>query len=190
MSDSAVDRVSTPRALVLFAEGSEELEAITIVNILRRGGVQTTLAGLTDGALRGSRGIVIVPDTPLDAVLDQDFDLIVLPGGQPGTRNLKADARVLQLLQRFAAQGKFVAAICAAPSVLAAAGLLDGKQATCYPTCLDDYPSVKLQTSAVVEDGKLITSRGPGTAMDFALVLVERLTNASTRQTVETALVR
>ncbi len=193
MSDAAVGRVSTrqsPSALVLFAEGSEELEAITIVNILRRGGVHTTLAGLTDGALRGSRGIVIVPDTTLDAVFNQDFDLVVLPGGQPGTRNLKADARVLQLLQRFAAQGKFVAAICAAPSVLAEAGLLNGKQATCYPCCLEDYPQVQVQTSALVEDGKLITSRGPGTAMDFALLLVERLTNASTRQTVAAALVR
>lgn len=177
-------------ALVLFAEGSEELEAITIVNILRRGGISVTLAGLSEGALRGSRGIVIVPDTTLDGVCNQDFDLIVLPGGQPGTRNLKADTRVLQLLQRFAAQGKLVAAICAAPSVLAEAGLLNGKQATCYPSCLEDYPQVHLQTSALVEDGKLITSRGPGTAMDFALLLVERLTNASTRQTVETALVR
>lgn len=180
----------SPSALVLFAEGSEELEAITIVNILRRGGIHTTLAGLSDGALRGSRGIVIVPDTTLDAVLNQDFDLVVLPGGQPGTRNLKADPRVLQLLQRFTAQGKFIAAICAAPAVLAEAGLLDGKQATCYPSCLDGYPTVKLQASAVVEDGNFITSRGPGTAMDFALVLVERLTNASTRQTVAAALVR
>ncbi len=193
MSHAAVDRVSTrplPSALVLFAAGSEELEAITIVNILRRGGVQTTLAGLTDGALCGSRGIVIVPDTTLDAVLNQDFDLIVLPGGQPGTRHLIADARVAPLLQRFATQGKWLAAICAAPSVLAAAGLLDGKRATCYPTCLDDYPTVQLQTSALVEDGKLITSRGPGTAMDFALVLLEKLSNATTRQTVEMALVR
>ncbi|MDD2776771.1 MAG: DJ-1/PfpI family protein [Gallionella sp.] len=177
-------------ALVLFAEGSEELEAITIVNILRRGVISVTFAGLTEGALRGSRGIVIVPDTTLDAVFNQDFDLIVLPGGQPGTRNLKADARVLQLLQRFAAQGKLVAAICAAPSVLAEAGLLNGKQATCYPSCLEDYPQVHVQTSAMIEDGKFITSRGPGTAMDFALLLLEKLTNASTRQTVETALVR
>lgn len=177
-------------ALVLFAEGSEELEAITLVNILRRGGISVTLAGLSQGALRGSRGIVIVPDTTLDAVFNQDFDLVVLPGGQPGTRNLKADTRVLQLLQRFAAQGKLVAAICAAPSVLAEAGLLNGKQATCYPSCLEDYPQVQVQTSALVEDGKLITSRGPGTAMDFVLLLVERLTNASTRQTVAAALVR
>ncbi len=175
-------------ALVLFAEGSEELEAITLVNILRRGGVSITLAGLTDGALRGSRGIVILPDTPLDAVLHQDFDLVVLPGGMPGTTHLKADARVLSLLQRLHQQGKWIAAICAAPSVLAAAGLLNGKRATCYPTCLDAYPQVQLETTAIVEDGQLLTSRSPGTAMDFALFLLEKLSD--NRASVEATLVR
>lgn len=175
-------------ALVLFAAGSEELEAITLVNILRRGGVTVTLAGLSDGALRGSRGIAIVPDTTLDAVLAQDFDLVVLPGGMPGTNHLKADARVLSLLQRLHQQGKWIAAICAAPSVLAAAGLLGGKRATCYPTCLDAYPQVQVQTTAIVEDGQLLTSRGPGTAMDFALFLLEKL--GDQRASVEAALVR
>lgn len=177
-------------ALVLFAEGSEELEAVTIVNILRRAGITVTLAGLSAGALRGSRGITIMPDTTLDAVLHDSFDMLVLPGGQPGTRNLLADARVLKQVQNMAAQEKYVAAICAAPMVLAAAGLLDGKRATCFPTCLDDYPNVHLQTSAIVEDGKLITSRGPGTAMDFALILAERLAGKVKRDEVEAGLVR
>jgi 4-methyl-5(b-hydroxyethyl)-thiazole monophosphate biosynthesis len=87
-------------------------------------------------------------------------------------------------------QDKYVAAICAAPMVLATAGLLDGKRATCYPTCLDSYPSVDLQTAAIVEDGHLITSRGPGTAMDFALLLAERLVGKSKRDEVEAGLVR
>ncbi len=177
-------------ALVLFAEGSEELEAVTIVNILRRAGVIVTLAGLSAGALRGSRGITLMPDTTLDSVLHDSFDMLVLPGGQPGTRNLLADARVLKLLKNIASQEKYVAAICAAPMVLAAAGLLDGKRATCFPTCLDDYPNVHLQTSAIVEDGKLITSRGPGTAMDFALMLAERLAGKVKRDEVEAGLVR
>ncbi len=177
-------------ALVLFATGSEELEAVTIVNILRRAGVTVNLAGLAAGALPGSRGIAITPDTTLDAVLHTSFDMVILPGGQPGTRNLKADARVLKLLQRMAREGKFVTAICAAPSVLAAAGLLNGKRATCYPTCLDDYPEVDLQTTAVVEDGQFITSRGPGTAMDFALLLAERLMGKAKRDEVEAGLVR
>lgn len=177
-------------ALVLFADGSEELEAVTVVNILRRGGVQVTLAGLANGVLRGSRGIMLQPDTTLEAVLDNDFDMVVLPGGQPGTNHLKADARVLQLVQKMTTQGKYVTAICAAPSVLAEAGLLDGKRATSYPTCLDDYPKVAQQMSALVEDGKLITSRGPGTAMDFALILLERLVGAEKRIAVEAGLVR
>jgi 4-methyl-5(b-hydroxyethyl)-thiazole monophosphate biosynthesis len=178
------------KVLILFADGSEELEAVTIVNILRRGGINVTLAGLQAGTLRGSRGIQIVPDTTLDEAQAHDYDMLVLPGGQPGTYHMKADARVLKLLQRMSAMGKPVAAICAAPSVLATAGLLDGKRATCYPTCLDDFPTVKLQATAVVEDGNIITSRGPGTAMDFALALVERLAGHAKRREVEAGLAR
>ena len=176
--------------LVLFAEGSEELEAVTIVNILRRAGVSVTLAGLDAGALRGSRNVMLMPDSTLDDVLDNDFDMIVLPGGQPGTDNLKADTRVLNLVQRMSQQQKFVAAICAAPSVLASAGLLDGKRATSFPGALAPYTKVKLQNAAVVEDGRLITSRGPGTAMDFALTLAERLVGSAKRQEVEAGLQR
>jgi len=96
----------------------------------------------------------------------------------------------LKLVQQMNERGKYVAAICAAPSVLAAAGLLDGKRATCYPGSLDDFPQVLQQQAAVVEDGKLITSRGPGTAMDFALALVERLVGKTKRDEVEAGLVR
>lgn len=177
-------------ALVLFAEGSEELEAVTIVDILRRGGIAVSLAGLSSGLLRGSRGIMLQPDTTLDAALNHEFDMIVLPGGQPGTHNLKTDSRVLQLVKKMRAQDKYVTAICAAPSVLAEAGLLEGKRATSFPACLDNYPNVMQHMTAVVEDGKLITSRGPGTAMDFALILLERLAGAAKRQEVEAGLVR
>ncbi|MBY0576623.1 MAG: DJ-1/PfpI family protein [Gallionellaceae bacterium] len=176
--------------LVLLADGSEELEAVTIINILRRGGINVTAAGLHRGTLRGSRNIVLTPDTTLDEALAHDYDMVVLPGGQPGTENLKADARVLKLLQRMSGAGKQVAAICAAPSVLAAAGLLDGRRATCYPTCLDEFPKVVLQMADVVEDGNLVTSRSPGTAMDFALTLLERLSGKAKRQEVEAGLVR
>jgi len=177
-------------ALILFADGSEELEAISIVNILRRAGVSVTLAGLSSGSLRGSRGVVIVPDTTLDEALAQSYDMVVLPGGQPGANNLKADMRVLQLVQYMAQQGKYVAAICAAPSILATAGLLDGKQATSFPGALSSFLKVRLQPVAIVEDGKLITSRGPGTAMDFALLLAERLVGKEKRQEVEASLQR
>lgn len=176
--------------LVLFADGSEELEAVTIVNILRRGGIAVTLAGLQAGLMRGSRGTQIMPDTTLDEALAHDFDMVVLPGGQPGTNHLKSDARVLELVHRMDHAGRYVAAICAAPSVLAAAGLLDGKQATSFPGALDAFPKVSRLTKSVVEDGKLITSRGPGTAMDFALTLVERLVGKAKRDEVEAGLVR
>ncbi|MDX8386665.1 MAG: DJ-1/PfpI family protein [Gallionella sp.] len=176
--------------LVIFADGSEELEAITIVNIMRRAGITVTLAGLTDGALTGSRGVTILPDSTLDEALNQNYDMVVLPGGQPGTNHLKADTRVLQLVQQMAQQDKLVAAICAAPSVLATAGLLDGKQATSFPGALAPFNNIELQSTAIVSDGNLITSRGPGTAMDFALTLAERLVGRSKRDEVEATLQR
>ncbi len=177
-------------ALVLFADGSEELEAVTVINILRRGGVNVTVAGLHGGVLRGARGTMLQPDTTLDEALIHSYDMVVLPGGQPGANNLKADARVIKLVQQMAANGRYVSAICAAPAVLATAGLLDGKRAASFPGTLDSFPNISRQTQAVVEDGKVITSRGPGTAMDFALTLLERLTDKAKRDEVEKALVR
>ncbi|OGS98253.1 MAG: 4-methyl-5(B-hydroxyethyl)-thiazole monophosphate biosynthesis protein [Gallionellales bacterium RIFCSPLOWO2_12_FULL_59_22] len=178
------------KALVMLAQGCEEIEAVTIIDILRRGGIEVTSAGLDDLPVLGSHSVMLLADTTLDLAQHQDFDMIVLPGGLPGTDNLRADKRLIALLQKMAQQGKHIAAICAAPSVLAAAGLLDGRKATCYPTCLDDFPKVCLQTAAVVEDGNIVTSRGPGTAMDFALALVERLAGKAKQEEVEAALVR
>jgi 4-methyl-5(b-hydroxyethyl)-thiazole monophosphate biosynthesis len=176
--------------LVPLAQGSEDLEAVTILNILRRAGIEAVSASLDGNPIRGSRGTVIVPDTSLDEALKRDFDMVVLPGGQPGTNNLKADARIIKLVQRMAAGDRYVCAICAAPSVLATAGILDGKQATSFPGSLDSFPKISRQPQAVVEDGRLITSRGPGTAMDFALTLVERLVGKAKRAEVEAGLVR
>jgi 4-methyl-5(b-hydroxyethyl)-thiazole monophosphate biosynthesis len=122
--------------------------------------------------------------------LQEDYDMVVLPGGMPGATHLKDDARIIELLKKMAAAGKYTAAICAAPMVLAEAGLLDGKQATSYPGFLDALFGVTVSTAAVVQDGKVLTSRGPGTAMDFALALVEALDGAEKRQQVEAALVR
>lgn len=179
-----------PKVLVPLAQGCEEIEAITVIDILRRAGIETVSAGLDVHPVRASRGVMLLPDTTLDAALQHDFDMVVLPGGQPGTNNLKADARIIKLLQHMAQQGKFVAAICAAPSVLATAGLLDGRHATSFPGALDAFPQVLQQHAAVVEDGNLITSRGPGTAMDFALTLVERLLGRAKRFEVEAGLQR
>ncbi|HUX91327.1 MAG TPA: DJ-1 family glyoxalase III [Gallionellaceae bacterium] len=176
--------------LVPLAQGCEEIEAVTVIDILRRAGITVVSAGLDAQPVRASRGTVLIPDTTLEAALKQSYDMVVLPGGQPGTNNLTADARILTLLNSMSKQNKYVCAICAAPSVLATAGLLDGKRATAFPGALDAFPKVQLQAGAVVEDGKFITSRGPGTAMDFALILVERLAGKAKREEVEAGLVR
>lgn len=181
-----------PNVLVPLASGCEELEAVTIIDLLRRAGIQVVTAGLDDGPVRGSRGTVLIPDTTLHNALQQDFDMVALPGGQPGSNNLNSDPRIHTLLRHMADKGKYTAAICAAPLVLAHAGLLRGKRATSFPGVLSkmNLQDVELKTDAVVQDGKVITSRGPGTAMDFALTLIEVLAGKAKRGEVEAGLVR
>lgn len=178
------------KVLVPLADGCEEIEAVTIIDLLRRAGINVVVAGLKAGIVTASRGVQLMPDVTLDVALQQEYDMVVLPGGMPGAANLKADVRVIALLKKMAAAGQYTAAICAAPMVLAEAGLLDGKQATSYPGFLDAIPGVTLSAAAVVQDGKVLTSRGPGTAMDFALALIEVLSGAEKRQQVESALLR
>lgn len=180
------------RVLVPLAQGCEELEAVTIIDLLRRAGIEVVVAGLVPGIVKASRGTQLVPDTTLDSALHEEYDMVVLPGGMPGAQHLKDDARVIALIQKMAAAGRYIAAICAAPTVLAQAGLLSEKTATGYPGFLEkmNLADVRLSTEAVVRDGLVITSRGPGTAMDFALSLVEILTGLETRCRVEASLVR
>jgi 4-methyl-5(b-hydroxyethyl)-thiazole monophosphate biosynthesis len=176
--------------LVPLAQGCEELEAVTIIDLLRRANVKVTVAGLEKGPVTASRGVVLMPETTLDAVLDQHFDLVVLPGGLGGAQRLEADQRITALLRRMTEQGRYVAAICAAPKVLVSAGLVKDREVTAYPGVLDAQSGVRLSSAAVVRDGTFITSRGPGTAMDFALTLIELLCGRETRDTVEAALQR
>lgn len=177
--------------LVPLAQGCEELEAVTMIDLLRRAGVTVVVAGLEAGPVTASRGVVLLPDTTLEAVLDQDFDLVVLPGGLGGAERLEADQRIAALLRRMTERSRYVAAICAAPRVLAKAGLLKNREATAYPGVLDDQADgIRLSSAAVVRDGTLITSRGPGTALDFTLTLIELLCGREQRDTVETALQR
>lgn len=178
------------KVLVPLADGCEEIEAVTIIDLLRRAGISVVVAGLKAGIVTASRGVQLMPDVTLDEALHHEYDMVVLPGGMPGAANLKDDARMIALLKKMAAAGKYTAAICAAPMVLAEAGLLEGKQATSYPGFLDAIPGVTLSTAAVVQDGNVLTSRGPGTAMDFALALIEVLSGAEKRQQVESALLR
>ncbi len=178
--------------LVPLANGCEELEAVTIIDLLRRAEINVTTAGLEEGSIKASRGVVLLPDTTLDQALTKDYEMIVLPGGLPGSDYLDQDPRIQKLLKNMIAGGKLVAAICAAPKVLANAGLLENKSATSYPGVLDEFnlPKTNYTGDAVTIDGNIITSRGPGTAMDFALTLIEELVGKEKRDSVEAGLVR
>ena len=180
------------KVLVPLAEGFEELEAVSVIDILRRAQIEVTVAGLKDGPVRGSRQTVIVPDASLDAALDVSYDMVVLPGGIPGSDHLQTDARIRKLLADMNEQGKNTAAICAAPKVLADVGVLKGRKATSYPGVLGSIKpeGVAVTTDAVVKDGPVITSRSVGTAMDFALALVEELEGRDKRDQVEQAMAR
>ena len=180
------------RVLIPLAEGCEELEAVTIIDLLRRAGIEVVVAGLQDGPVTASRGTVLLPDIPLDDVVGDEFDMLVLPGGMPGAEHLDRDPRIHRLIQRLAEEGKYTAAICAAPKVLANAGVLEGRSATSFPGFIDamDLPSTRVLEQSVVVDDKVVTSRGPGTAMDFALELIARLEGEAKRDEVEERLMR
>ena len=179
------------RVLVPVAPGTEELEAVTIIDLLRRGGVEVVVAGLEPGPIKCSRGVVLVPDVLLSEVIGEDFDLIALPGGGEGSRRLAASEALKEALKTALAAGKRVAAVCAAPEALRQAGLLEGRRVTSYPGSLSaDDPSFTYVEESVVVDGQVTTSRGPGTSMDFALSLLEQLVGKDKRQKVEHGLMR
>lgn len=180
------------KVLVPLAPGCEELEAITITDLLVRAGNQVITAGLDEQPVVASRGMRLLPDTTVDAVRDEDFDLVVLPGGLPGANHLRDNTTVQTILKRHAAADKYLGAICAAPKALAQAGLLGGKTVTSFPGALKDFnlPNTQVRDTAIEVDGKLVTSRGPGTAMDFALTLIELLQGRDKRDEVNKQLVR
>ena len=163
-----------PTVLAILADGFEEIEAITPVDLLRRAGVEVTVAALgKDLPTTGRTGVTLHADTTLAAVENRVFDCVFLPGG-PGTKLLRADPRVRQIVQKHAQEKKWLAAICAAPTVLHDAGLLAQRRYTAHFSVADELPAI-LNGLRVVTDGNIITSRGAGTAMDFGLALIEHL---------------
>ena len=161
---------------VHFADGFEEVEAMTIVDLLRRAGIETETVSVTGRLpVMGAHGVKVVTDILFEDAVYADCELIVLPGGMPGASNLDAHEGLREKIYSFHNQGKRLAAICAAPLVLGHAGVLEGKKATCYPGFEKELEGAELKEDAVVSDSGVITSRGPATAMAFALTIIKEL---------------
>ena len=163
------------KVAVILANGFEEIEAITIIDVLRRAGTELDTIALEGEGAKGSHGVEVKADLAWDDAISREWDMIVLPGGQPGSDTLRDSTPLKEFLNKHSGNDKEIAAICAAPIALAAAGLLEGKDATCYPGFEDQLIGANLKTERVVKDGRLTTSRGPGTALEFSLRLVETL---------------
>lgn len=166
--------------LVPLAEGFEEIEAITIIDVLRRAGIDVTLASLSGETVRGAQDVKIFADSKLCDLKDSIFDAVILPGGMPGAANLLESDDLISIIISHNNNSKLIGAICAAPMVLAKAGLLDNKEATIYPGFEDNFSgSTRKSDDRVVTDGNVITGKGPGAAMEFALAIVENLVGRS-----------
>lgn len=164
-------------ALVFLAPGFEEIEASTIIDILRRSGVEVTVAGLVPGPIEGAHGLKFMPDKSIEEVSARGFDAVVCPGGAPGFENLRRNQRVIAMVKEAFSSGKLVAAICASPAVLSDAGVLRGKACTIYPGMeneLEKGGGIPKKDNIVVDEN-IVTSRGPATALSFALVLAEKM---------------
>jgi 4-methyl-5(b-hydroxyethyl)-thiazole monophosphate biosynthesis len=171
--------------LVPIADGSEELEAVTIIDTLRRGGGIVTVASVSELQITASRKVKLVADVLIADCAGKTYDCIALPGGMPGAEHLRDNAVLTELLKQQDKAKRLIAAICAAPAVvLAHHGLLKGHKATCYPSAQDALPDKSAADKRVVVDGHLITSQGPGTALEFALAIVESLFGAERRKQV------
>jgi protein deglycase len=177
------------RVLVPLAEGCEEMEAVIVIDTLRRAQWEVVVAGLKPGPVRASRGVVLVPDTTWDRIDAGSFDMIVVPGGSKGVDNLRADPRVLDAIRLLRGQDKITAAVCAGPLVLQEAGILDGRRATCHPGAASRMTAATRIDERVVVDGRIVTSQGAGTCFDFALAIVRMVDGESKAREVAEGMV-
>ena len=178
------------KVLVPIADGSEEIEAVGIIDILRRAGAEVTVASVDDLQITASRGVKITADCLISDCMDQTFDLIALPGGMPGAEHFRESSQLVDMLKKQREAGRLYAAICASPAVVFQPhGLLAGKKATCHPGRKDTLENKEAADSRVVVDGNCITGQGPGSAMEFALKLVELLLGKEKMKQVEGPLV-
>lgn len=175
---------------VFLADGFEEIEGLTVVDILRRAGqTVTTVSVMGEKEITGAHAIEVKADAVFEETDFSDADMLVLPGGMPGTNYLAAHKELGKLLQQKTEEGKYIAAICAAPSVLGGLGILDGRKACCYPGFEGKLGSAEAVSDPVTRDGQVITSRGMGTAIPFALKLTEVLTDAKTAAKVGSSII-
>jgi protein deglycase len=184
----------TQKVLVPIADGVEEIEAVTIIDVLRRAGAEVIVASVMKDQLQitASRGVKLVADQPISECMNAQYDLIALPGGIPGVQHLHDSKELIQLLERQNREGKLYAAICAAPAVvLFPIGLLSHRRATCHPGRVKTFEDTNTESLSdrVVVDGNCITSQGPGTAIEFSLKLVEILFGSEKANEVATAMV-
>ena len=163
------------KVLVPLAPGFEEIEAITSIDVLRRAGIEVVTVSLNSIDVKGAHNIPIIADKRIKQIKIEEFDGILLPGGMPGAKNLKENSQILKFVRQINENKLMVAAICAAPIVLETAGILENINATSYPSFKKEVPSCNYKEERVVKDGNIITSRGAGVALEFALEVVEYL---------------
>ena len=173
---------------LFLANGFEEIEALAPLDLLRRAGVEVTTVGVGGEMIRGSHGIVVQADMPDTMYMDANPEMIILPGGMPGSKNLDESRIVDAAVQTAARNGAYIAAICAAPFILGKRGLLAGKEAICYPGFEDQLTGAKISDEKVVRDGKFITAAGMGVAVDFGLKLVEILKDSAVARDLRAAI--
>jgi len=178
------------KAYIFLAEGHEEIEALTVVDLARRAGIDISTVSITDSrVVTSSHKVSIMTDYLFSEIDCNDADMLILPGGMPGTRNLEAYAPLMEQIDGFASSGRNIAAICAAPTVFGHRGLLQGKRACCYPGMESELLGAEVTLDTVAVDGNIITSRGMGCAIDFALAIITQLLDEETADRIAKAVV-
>jgi 4-methyl-5(b-hydroxyethyl)-thiazole monophosphate biosynthesis len=180
---------AAPTVLVPLANGVEEMEAVITIDLLRRARWTVVTAGVENGVLTASRGVRLVPDQPWTALRPDDFDILMIPGGAPGVERLLGFPPLIEALRGFHAAGKWIGAICAGPLVLQAAGILDGRRATCHPAVAPKLTAPQRLDERTVVDGRIVTSQGAGTTFEFALTMIECVAGSATARAIAQAIV-
>lgn len=163
------------KILIFLAQGFEEIEAVTCIDVLRRAEVEVVTLALDELEVKGAHNIIIKADKSINEVNLKEFDGVLLPGGMPGAANLRDNGKVINIVKEFNDTGKLVSAICAAPIVLEKAGVIMGRNATSYPGFNKEMESCNYKEDRVVVDGNIITAKGPGVALEFAMLVVNYL---------------